>query len=160
MVLQAERAGLADLEQLLEIAAARRQDYADYQPQFWRPATDAVARQRDFFASLIDNDDTILVVAREGSSVRGFAIARTTAAPPVYDPGGLTCAVDDFAVADPSDWPTVGPLLLDAVRFWGSDHGATQLVVVVAHQDQPKRELLRTAQLDIASEWWVASIPG
>ena len=78
--------------------------YVDDQPQFWRPATDAVA------------------------------------------------------VADPTEWPTVGPLLLDAVRTWGFERGATQLIVVVAHLDQPKRSFLRTAQLDIASEWWVAPI--
>jgi len=139
---------------------ARRQEYAGYQPQFWRPATDAVDRQRAFFASLIDEDDTFVVVAREGVNVHGFAVARTVVAPPVYDPGGLTCAVDDFAVADPTEWPTVGPLLLDAVRAWGFERGATQLVVVVAHLDQPKRAFLKTAQLDIASEWWVAPIPG
>lgn len=158
-MLKAERAGQADLEQLLKIAAARRQEYARYQPQFWRPATDAVARQRDFFASLIDNDDTFIVVARERLNVHGFAVARMADAPPVYNPGGLTCAVDDFAVANPTEWPTVGPLLLSAVRAWGFEHGATQMIVVVAHLDQPKRAMLRTAQLDIASEWWVAPIP-
>jgi hypothetical protein len=159
-VLKADSAGQADLERMLEIAAARRQEYACYQPQFWHPATDAVARQRDFFASLIANDDTFVVVVREDSGIRGFAIARTADAPPVYNPGGLTCAVDDFAVADLTDWPTVGPLLLNAVRAWGSDHGATQLIVVVAHLDQPKRAMLRNAELEIASEWWAAPIPG
>lgn len=158
-MLRTERACQADLEQLLEIAAARRQEYAQYQPQFWRPAPDAVARQRDFFTSLIDQDDTLVVVARDNSGVRGFAIARTADAPPVYDPGGVTCVVDDFAVADPTDWPTVGPLLLDAVRAWACDHGATQMIVVVAHLDQAKRAVLSTAQLNIASEWWVAPIP-
>jgi len=160
VVLKADRAGQADLDQLIEIAAARRQEYAEYQPQFWRPATDAVARQRRFFASLIDKDDTLIVVVRDGVNVHGFAVACAADAPPVYHPGGLTCVIDDFAVADPTEWPTAGPLLLDAVRAWGFERGATQLIVVVAHLDQPKRAFLRTAQLDIASEWWVAAIPG
>ena len=159
-MLRAERARRTDLEQLLQIAAAHRQEYATYQPQFWRPATDAVDRQRAFFASLIDKDDTFVGVAREDENVHGFAVARTVVAPPVYDPGGLTCAVDDFVVADPTEWPTAGPLLLGAVRAWGFERGATQLIVVVAHLDQPKRAFLKTAQLDIASEWWVAPIPG
>jgi len=158
-VLRAERARRADLEQLLDIAATRRQEYATYQPQFWRPAADAVARQRDFFGSLVEDEDTFIVVARNGENVHGFAVARTVDAPPVYHPDGMTCVVDDFAVAEPSDWPTVGPLLLDAVRIWASARGATQLIVVVAHLDQAKRAMLRTAQLDIASEWWVTPIP-
>jgi GNAT superfamily N-acetyltransferase len=157
-VLSAERAGQADLERLLTIADARRLEYAGYQPEFWHPAADAVARQRAFFASLIDDDGSLVAVAREGASVRGFAVARVAEAPPVYDPGGLTCAVDDFAVTDATEWPTVGPLLLDAVRRWGSDHGATQLVVVVAHLDEAKRAMLRAAQLDLASEWWVTPL--
>ena len=32
--------------------------------------------------------------------------------PPVDDPGGLTCLVDDFMVESPDLWPTVGAALL------------------------------------------------
>lgn len=157
-MLKTERASQADLEQILQLAAARREKYSQYQPQFWRPAADAVALQRPYFASLIEDDKCLVVVTREDSDVRGFAIARTAGAPPVYDPGGLSCDVDDFAVADPEQWPVVGPLLLDAVRAWGSDRGATQLIVVVAQLDEAKRAVLKTAQLTTASEWWVGPI--
>jgi hypothetical protein len=157
-VVQVDRACRGDLDQLLDIAAARRQDYVKYQPQFWRAAADAVDRQRDFFDSLLDDAETLLVVVREGSSVRGFAVGRLVAPPPVYDPGGPSCLVDDFAVADPADWPSVGPPLLDAIRDWASDRGAAQLVVVTAVRDGLKREQLEAAQLIPASEWWVGPL--
>lgn len=157
-VVQVDPVRRGDVDQLLNIAAARRQDYAKYQPQFWRPAADAVDRQRDFFASLLDDAETFVVVAREGSSIRGFAVARLVAAPPVYDPGGPSCVVDDFAVADPAEWPTAGPALLDAIRDWAADHGATQIIVVTAMLDGLKRKQLEAAQLSPASEWWVGPV--
>jgi hypothetical protein len=160
VVLHIERAGPGALQQLVELAAIRREQYAAYEPEFWRPAIDAEDRQRDYFAALLDEDGTLTVVARDGSTVHGFAIARLIGAPPVYDPGGLTCAVDDFAVSDDAEWPTVGPLLLDAVRSWGAAGGAAQLVVVVAHLDEAKRAALEAADLSLASEWWVAPIDG
>ena len=79
-------------------------------------------------------------------------------APPVYDPGGPSCVVDDFAVADLEDWSKVGPTLIDAVREWGAGNGATQLVVVVAQADGAKRAVLQESNLTIASEWWVGAL--
>jgi hypothetical protein len=159
VVQRIERAERRDLRQIVELAAIRRKQYATYQPEFWHPAIDAEDRQRDHFAALLDDDGTLVVVARDGSTVHGFAVARLTGAPPVYNPGGLTCAVDDFAVADAAEWPAVGPVLLDAVRSWGATRGAAQLVVVVAHLDEAKRAMLEAADLSLASEWWVAPIP-
>jgi hypothetical protein len=152
------RARRDDLAQLLEIADARRQEYARYQPQFWRPAHDAVDRQQAYFGSLLESEEAFLGVAGEGGQVHGFALARLVDPPPVYEPGGPTCVVDDFAVVDPEDWPRVGPMLLDAVREWGTGKGATQIVAVVAQLDQAKRALLKSSGLTIASEWWVGPI--
>lgn len=143
-----------DLEDLLRLAQQRREQYRSYQPQFWRPAQDAVQRQRGFFESLLADDQVVLLVAELGSEFRGFVIARAVSAPPVYSPGGLTCVVDDFTVVEPADWRTVGPALLEAARTWGADNGAAQLVVVTAHLDQPKRAALGAAQMTLASEWW------
>jgi len=36
----------------------------------------------------------------------GFLIATLNLAPPVYDPGGLTCDIDDFVVTPAPKWPT------------------------------------------------------
>jgi hypothetical protein len=157
-VFHVDRAHRDDLEEILQIAEARRQQYVEYQPRFWRPAHDAVDRQGAFFASLLASNDAFLGVARQGGRVHGFALARMVDAPPVYDPGGRSCVVDDFAVADPEDWAKVGPMLLDAVRKWGAASGAAQLVVVVAQLDGAKRAVLEESQLTIASEWWVGAL--
>ena len=149
------RATAHDLPEVLDLAAQRRADYATDQPRFWRPAKDARSRQSKYFASLlIDPQASVMVYCDQTDKVTAFVIARLVAAPPVYDPGGLTCLVDDFVVRDASDWLTVGGALVDAVRAWASGHGAAQLVAVTGRHDQPKRDALRSAGLSVVSEWW------
>ena len=141
---------------MLDLAAQRRADYAIHQPRFWRPADDARNRQAEYFASLlVDPQALVMVNCDQTDGVAGFVIARLIGPPPVYDPGGLTCLVDDFVVRDASDWSTIGGALIDAVRVWASGHGASQLVAVAGRHDQPKRDALRSAGLSVASEWWV-----
>ena len=148
----------ADLDELVELARRRRAQYERYQPRFWRPAANAVARQSDFFRALLADEEVAVVVATEGPRLAGFAIARVTAAPPVYDPGGLTCLVDDFTVDTEADWPKAGPLLVAELQAWAATRGAVQLVVVTAHLDESKRAVLREAGLSLASEWWTGPV--
>jgi len=150
----------SDLDRLLQLGAARRRQYAGYQPLFWRPAADAVDRQRPYLAALIDDEAVITVVADTGGTLAGFAVGTLVAAPPVYDPGGPTCVIDDFAVAVPEQWSTVGVDLLGAVRRTARERGAAQVVVVCGHLDDPKRSALEHSGLSIASEWWVAPLSG
>lgn len=150
-------AEVADLEPVLAIADRRRHEYSRYQPRFWNPAPDALNKQRAHFASLLDDPETLFAVAATAHHLQGYIIARLTPAPPVYDPGGATCLVDDFTLNDSASWPSVGPLLLDMVRSWAAERGAVQLVVVTAGADSPKRAALRTANLSLASEWWVGA---
>jgi hypothetical protein len=142
-----------DLDALLELSEARRREYATYQPVFWRPAADAPAQQRPYLAALLQEPDVFARVAVTRTVV-GFAIGRLTAAPPVYDPGGPTCLIDDFAVADPDLWPTVGLDLLQTVADAARERGAVQIVVVTPFRDTAKRAALAAGGLDIASEWW------
>jgi len=79
-------------------------------------------------------------------------------APPVYNPGGLTCSIDDFVVSEGECWETVGADLLDQVRRVALSSGAAQVVVVCAHHDEPKRKALEEYSLTIASEWWVTPL--
>lgn len=144
---------------MLRLAAARRGEYAAYQPQFWRPAPDALERQREHFTGLLQNDQALVVVAvHAAKEVRGFAVAQIVQAPPVYDPDGGSCIVDDFVVAGQQQWPEAGQLLLDAVRRWATSRGAAQIIVVTARLDEAKRALLAASGLSAASEWWVGSI--
>jgi len=149
-------ASLGDVEAVVELAAARRAHYETYQPVFWRPAADAAARQRPHLAGLVEDPEVITLVAvADHDEVMGYVIATVAPAPPVYDPGGLTCMVDDFTVADPRDWDTVGVALLRAVSHAAAGRGAAQVVVVTAHLDEAKRAALAGSGLSVASEWWV-----
>ena len=144
---------------MLDLAAQRRADYATHQPRFWRPAKDARSRQSEYFSTLlVDPQALVLVYCDPADRVTGFVIARLVPAPPVYDPGGLTCLIDDFVVRNGSDWPVAGVALVDAVRGRASEGGASQLVAVTGRHDQPKRDAPRIAGLSVASEWWVDEV--
>jgi hypothetical protein len=141
------------------LASTRREQYAQYQPLFWRPAVDATDRHRTHLASLVASDEVICMVSEEAGQLTGFLIATLLPAPPVYDPGGLTCQIDDFAVVTAGRWPTTGVRLLRAGLAQASRRGAVQAVVVTAHRDQAKRDAIRACGFEIASEWWVTPQP-
>lgn len=147
-----------DLEQLLELARRRRARYATYAPVFWRPADNAVDVQRPHFRGLLDNAEAGVFVALEDERVVGFLVASLVGSPPVYDPGGATCLVDDFTVAGDAQWPWAGPLLLAEAKRWAAERQAVQVVVVVGHLDGAKRDLLGGSGLLLTSEWWTAPI--
>lgn len=147
-----------DLNEILDLTNSTRLEYEAYQPLFWRVASDAIAQQRDYLASQIADEDVISLVATLESKLVGFIIGRLVSAPPVYNPGGLTCSIDDFVVGESSLWETVGADLLNQVRSVVVLKGASQVVVVCGHLDEPKRKALEKSSLTIASEWWVAPI--
>ena len=153
---QYRAATAADIPALVALSDQRRQHYAQYQPVFWRPVADARERHEPFLRSLLTQDNVIARVHERGDgTVDGFVIATLVPAPPVYDPGGLTCGIDDFCIDDASDWPTIGKRLLADVMAEAKTRGASQVVVVCGHLDQPKRTMLAAAGLTIASEWYV-----
>jgi hypothetical protein len=155
MTEQIRPATAQDVDGLADLAELRRSDYARYQPVFWRPATDAKRRHWRFLAKLAASNDAITLVSDDSGRLTGFIIVTFVPAPPVYDPGGLTGLIDDFAVA-PGRWPTTGARLLQAALEAAAGRGAVQAVVVTAHLDEPKRSMLRAAGLQLASEWWLA----
>jgi hypothetical protein len=107
----------------------------------------------------VSSDGAICLVSEEAGQLTGFLIATLTPPPPVYDPGGLTCQIDDFAVVTAARWPTTGVRLLRAGLARAAQRGAVQAVVVTGHLDRAKRQALRTCGLEIASEWWVTPQP-
>jgi hypothetical protein len=147
-----------DIDEVAALAADSRRDYEAHQPQFWRQAADAVARHTTYLQGLVEDPDHVFLVAGEPHHVSGFVIGRLTPAPPVYDPGGLTCVVDDFAVEHPDAWASLGPLLLGDLSRIARAHGAVQVVVVAGRHDESKRLALHAAGLDVASEWWTVPI--
>jgi GNAT superfamily N-acetyltransferase len=145
-----------DVGAIAAMASARRSQYARYQPVFWAPAPGSEELHKPYLAKLVSDENVITLVAEESGTVTGFVIAMITGAPPVYDPGGQTCQIDDFAVA-PGRWDSTGTQLLKAALERAAERGAVQAVVVTANLDADKREALRACGLSIASEWWVTS---
>ena len=141
-----------DLDRILTLAAAQRDEYATYQPRFWRPAPGAADAQRAYLLGLIE--DGIALVSEPSF---GYAFGTLLPAPSVYD-RGPACLVVDFAVEERLLWPRVGVELLAAVRVAARDRGATEAVVVTARLDGPKRAALTAAGLVPASEWWVGDL--
>lgn len=148
----------ADVDAMTAMAGDRRSQYAQYQPVFWRLATNAEQVHRPYLARLVDDQDVITLVSEESGTVGGFLIATLGDAPPVYHPGGRTCTIDDFVVS-PGRWANTGVQLLKSAIEHAKERGAIQAVVVTAHLDEAKREALQLCGLSIASEWWVTSWP-
>lgn len=146
--------GIADLIQ------EKRLQYEHYQPIFWRIAPSARDNHLGFLAKVLANERTIALVWEETpGTVDGFIIANIIAAPPVYEPGGPTCMVDDYWVRGGERWETIGHALLEAVCVRArSEFGAAQVLVVCAHQDRAKRTMLHDQGLEIASEWYVKAL--
>jgi GNAT superfamily N-acetyltransferase len=151
------RAAHDDVDAVAALAARRRREYELRQPQFWRQAEDALARHTSYLHGLVDDPDHLLLVVGAVAAVQGFAIGRLVPAPPVYDPGGLTCLVDDFAVEDAAAWEPAGLALLRDVSDAARRRGAVQVVVVSGRHDEPKRRLLEAGGLVPATEWWLGA---
>jgi len=143
---------------MAQVADRKRRQYAAYQPVFWRLAPSARAHHQEYLARLVDDHDVLSLVATLDGQVHGFVIGRLVPAPPVYDPGGPSLYVDDFVVSRDGEWPNVGAALLRSVRRLGAARGAAQVVVVSGALDSAKRRLLADADLEVASEWWVAPV--
>jgi hypothetical protein len=162
---QIRTAAEADVEHIASLADWMRRQYAAYEPVFWRPADDAVARHREFITGLLADDDAIVLVSvtseepDQPAGINGFIIARLVPAPPVYQPGGAVCLVDDFVVSCADDWRSVGIDLLHAATAAAAERGAVHVVVVGGHHDQPKRNALAASGLHIGTEWWMSGLP-
>ena len=144
-----------DVPQMAALSDRKRSEYEQYAPTFWRKAEDGAEKQREFFLAQLNRTDAFCLVSGQAEAVNGFLIAIIISAPPVYDPGSLVCMIDDFVVADPTEWATTGTELLQEVRQCAEACGAKLSVVVCGHQDAPKREMLRSAGFTLAAEWYV-----
>ena len=148
----------ADLPRMLQLSAVKREQYEMYQPVFHRRAPEATAAHEPYLRGLIERDDVVSLVATKVGVVVGFGTAEIHIAPHVYDPGGPAAMVDDFIVATPRMWSTVGLQLLDALTAELRNRGVVVIIAVCGRRDEPKRRMLRRAGLAIASEWYVQGL--
>jgi hypothetical protein len=144
----------SDIDAVVAIVEQNRRQQQKYQPTFWRKAGNSAETTTALFARLLAEDGTFFLVAVESRQLLGCLIARKFPTPPVYAPGGDTYLVDDFCVVEPHHWLTTGEALLSHVSTLVHEAGAAQIVVVGADRDLAKTEMLRRADLTIASNWW------
>jgi hypothetical protein len=148
----------ADVPEMVGLSARKRKQYAEYSPVFWRMADGASNLQRAFFDGLVVDPSWICLVHENGNGISGFIIAHVTTAPPVYDPGGKVCIIDDFAVAKPTLWATVGMALQGEAERRAAVAGAVISIIVCGQRDIPKRNALLDSGSELASEWYVRPI--
>jgi ribosomal protein S18 acetylase RimI-like enzyme len=148
------RATASDLDAVVAIIESQRKQYQKFQPAFWHKAADSAASTKAFFTTLLGEPQSYFLVSTEGRQILGFLIARKFTAPPVYQPGGDTWLIDDFAVLEPRHWLAIGEALLSHVSTLLHEHGAAQIVVASADRDLAKAEMLRRSDLTVASTWW------
>ena len=141
-----------DVPQMIALAAKKREEYEEFAPTFWHRSQDAAEKQTAFFHAQLTRANTLCLVCEHAGQLDGSLIAGITTAPPVYDPGSLVCIVDDYTVADPAQWATVGKQLLEEARRLARCQGADLTVVVCGHRDESKRRMLEAAGLYIASD--------
>jgi len=148
------KAALDDVKEMILLSSQKRKQYEKYQPIFQKEAKGAIDFQTKFFKDSLFRENVIALVSVVGNSkIDGFIIGTIVNSPPVYNPGGKICLVDDFMVSDSSLWGTVGKNLLDRVVELGKGKGAVLANVVCGPLDKPKKEMLNQYGFQVATEW-------
>jgi GNAT superfamily N-acetyltransferase len=154
--MQIRAATPADVPAMVALSDAKRTEYATYSPVFWRKAEGGAEAQARFFTNRqLPNEQIITLVAERDGTVEGFIMAMVQEAPPVYDPGGPVCMIDDFTVATPDLWATTGLALLEAATALARERGAVLTITICGHLDTPKRRMLQEHGATIAAETFV-----
>lgn len=147
-----------DVPAMVELIEKARTRLAEWQPQFWRKAKDSASMSEGWFAMLVENGDVITLVSEEDGAVNGFLIASLQNPPPVYKPGGKTCVIDDFTVADDTLWQDAGRGLLREALTQAAAKGAAQSVVISPDAYTAKKKLLESEGLLLTSGWWTVPL--
>lgn len=150
MDIQIRKAVEADAAQMAVLSEQRRIQYQVYQPLFWRKAKASQQVQTPFLAQQITNGAMIVLVCEGEKRLRGFVIAD------VRD--GKVCNIDDFCVATPEEWATIGRALLEAVGQMAKARDIERYLIVCGHLDLPKRAMLQAFGLSIDHYWFTAPI--
>ncbi len=147
------QATVNDIETMVQLSEEDRLERERMDPEFFRKAERSVEAQKAYFRWLLPQNHVIALVHETADVIDGFTIATLITAPPVYDPGGQTVLIDDFRVADPQSWESVGTPLFDAVESEARKRRAVGIVSICVHKDELKRRFLSRLGLRIVSEW-------
>lgn len=146
-----------DLTGVVEILEARREDYARYEPVFWKRRQGAGPASADYLRTWLGAERTVCLVAAVDEEIVGFLFGREMPTPPVYD-AGPTAAIDDYYVRSPELWPTAGASLLTEARSRFKAMGFQQIVVVSGYKDHAKMVFLRDHKLSLATAWFTSAL--
>ena len=142
------------IESMAHIAELRRLHYQEFEPVFWNKAENSEKIGMAFFHHLIKDSSTHMFVIDGKNGVTGFLIAKEAQSPPVYNPGGSTYVIDDYALANPATWSVQGKALLEYIQQYAKENDWKQLVIVCGDQDTKKKTMLEQAGLRIVSNWY------
>lgn len=148
-----------DVPRMVALSERERVAREKFEPQFFRKAERGAQAQTAYFNWQLTQPNVIALVHQTENGIDGFAIASMITAPPVYAPGGRTALIDDFTVADPALWDSIGGWLFEAVRNEAVKTGAVGVVSICAHKDEKKRSFLSRLGLHIVSEWHFVHLP-
>lgn len=152
------RAEEMDIGAMARLAETFREKLEAWQPVYWRRAEGSAELSENYFRQLMANEENCALVNEDYAGVDGFLIATLVDAPPVFDPGGKTCLIDDFAVAEDELWATVGEALVERASAWAKTKGATQTVVITPLDYDAKLGFLKGRDMTPAASWWVKQL--
>ena len=133
----------ADVPRVLELGEQKRQEYQAYSPVFWRMSSLPRETFGPYMQSQIADAQNIALAHEQDGKIDGFVLMNAR--------GGI----DDYTVAAPGLWPTVGADLLRAAGAAAHKKGIKILLVVCGHGDLPKRTMLASQGLTLATDWYV-----
>jgi len=143
----------SDIPAMVKLSEAQRIIDAQQQPMLWRKAKDSATHQMSYYEQFMAEDHIIMQVSQAGTGINGFIIAMMQIPPKIYDLPGYTCIINEFIVKQDALWQSVGRELLQATITEAKSLKAVQLVVVSNTHNQHKQRLLKSFNLDVASQW-------
>lgn len=151
-------ATVADVPQMVTLIEAKRRQYEQYNPQFWKKAANSAELTVPYFTKMVIEPEWCVLCAVDGADVVGFISAREAPVPPVYN-AGPACVVDDFMVRESGEWASIGRALLDRFNTEARSRNWRQVIVVCGNLDEAKATMLRDAGLILNTNWWTVRLP-
>ena len=149
-------AEIEDLERVVSILERKRQQLQAWEPNFWRKSSSSAAMSQAFLGSVIDDPNSVLLLAEEDDCILGCLHFKPTFVPPVYEPKGTTWMVDDF-VAPNDRWMDVGAALLRELRARTVENQEGQLIFPVPVNDEEAGIFFKANGLNPTTTWWTVS---
>src|SRR5579871_4860537 len=97
-----------DLPALLTLAAERRAQLAQYEPELWRPSPQAGELQQQAFTQLFSDPGMLALVHETAGTVDGYLVAALVPPPPLFALDGPACSVEEMWVSGSTDWDGAG----------------------------------------------------